>query len=327
MRLREAAAALAVGTPFLLGLATTGQAPAAADDDVVIRFQDPDIVESSGLVALGDRFVTVNDSGDSARVFVVDARTGETADEVAWPSDTDDVEAVAPAGRDAVWVGDIGDNTRSRPSVTVTRVPLDGSAVSSFQLVYPDGARDAEALLVHPRTGRLLVVSKGVFGGRLYAAPAELDPDGPNRLVPVGETAGIVTDAAFFPDGRHLLVRTYTQAVVHAWPSMEIVGTFGLPRQEQGEGIAVSPAGEVFASSEGQRAPVLRIRLPAEVSAAMLAPEPSAPAASGRPEPDRTELDVFDRAASERPVLPWAVGLVVFLGLIWVAARASRPPR
>lgn len=335
MRVREAlgrgAATLAVVTPFLLGYATTGGPPAADRDDVVVHFSDTDIVESSGLVALGGpgagRFVTVNDSGDGARVFVVDAATGDTTAEVTYPGDPDDVEALAPAGPDAVWVGDIGDNTRARDSVTVHRVPLDGAGGEEHDLTYPDGARDAEALLAHPRTGQLVVVSKVVFGGQVYAAPTDLSADQPHRMTALGDVTGIVTDAAFFPDGRHFVVRTYTQAVVYAWPSIEQVGSFELPAQQQGEGIAVARDGQVYVSSEGRRAPVLRVDLPGDVRRGMEAPRPSEAATADASGEDGSGTDVFAQAAAERPVLPWVAGLLVLLALVWVAARASRPPR
>ncbi len=326
---QRGAATLAVATPFLLGYAATGGPPAAEERDVVFAFTDPEIVESSGLVALGDRFVTVNDSGDSARIFVIDPRTGDTVDEVTWPGEAVDVEALAPAGDSAVWVGDIGDNTRARDSVSVRRVPLDGSTGEGYELTYPDGARDAEALLAHPLTGRLVVISKIVFGGQVYAAPQELSADQPNRLVALGDVTGIVTDAAFFPDGRHLIVRTYTQAVVYAWPSLESVGSFELPKQQQGEGIAVSAEDEVFVSSEGQRAPVLRVALPADVRRAMdPAQSPSAaPTPTPTATPDEPVSDVFADAANDRPVLPFVMGFVIFLLAIFIGVRASRPPR
>ena len=328
MHLRDAAATLAVVTPFVLGVVSTSQPPAAAQDDVVLRFEDPDIVESSGLVALDDRFVTVNDSGDSARVFVVDADTGRTTSQVTWDADPVDLEALAPAGPDAVWVGDIGDNRRGRESVTVTRVALDGSGTRSYQLTYPDGPRDAEALLAHPRTGRLLVVSKTVFGGQVYAAPVELDPDRPNRMVAVGGSVGIVTDGAFLPDGRHLVVRTYSQAVVQRWPSLEVVGDLALPRQEQGEGIAVSAAGQVYVSSEGLRSPLLRVRLPGDLSAALSrAPGEGRTGADGA---DRSDAAGPPSADAGGPLPTWALGLAgagVALVVLAAAARASRPPR
>ena len=91
----------------------------------VVRLADPRITESSGLVDLGADWVTTNDSGDSARLFVVSPRTGRTVGLVTdcAPSVVD-VEALAPAGPSAVWVGDIGDNNAERKSVSVFRVPV-----------------------------------------------------------------------------------------------------------------------------------------------------------------------------------------------------------
>ncbi len=136
-------------------------------------------------MALGDGlFVTTNDSGDSARVFTVDD-DGETVGVTAWSATTpDDVEALAPAGDGEVWVGDIGDNPGERASISVSRVPVGPGdrdvEVPTYTLVYPDGPRDAEALLAHPVTGRLYVVSKVVFGGAVYEAPERLET-GPVR--------------------------------------------------------------------------------------------------------------------------------------------------
>ena len=130
--------AVAIAVPFLVGAAL---APADADRDVVFRFADPAIVESSGLTAAGGLVTTVNDSGDSARVFTVDARSGRTVGVTTWDADATDDEALAPAGDGEVWVGDIGDNAAARDEVTVTRVPVgrgDRSvAGESFRLVYP----------------------------------------------------------------------------------------------------------------------------------------------------------------------------------------------
>ena len=86
-------------------------------------------------------------------------------------------------------------------------------------MVYPDGLRDAEALLAHPVTGRLYVVSKVVFGGTIYEAPERLGTGSPNRLRALADVTGLVTDGAFFPDGRNLVLRTYTKALVYGSPT------------------------------------------------------------------------------------------------------------
>jgi hypothetical protein len=261
-------AGVLVMLPFLAG-AVSEESPSGQGRDA-FRFSDPDIVESSGLVAHDGLVVTTNDSGDSGRVFTVDARTGGTVGVTTWPSEPVDVEALAPAGPGHVWVGDIGDNRAVRDSVEVLRVPFGRGDVdagtTAYDLVYPDGARDAEALVSHPLSGQLFVVTKGIFGGAVYAAPLRLQPDRPNALVEVGEAPGLVTDATFLPGGGGVVMRTYSKAYVSDFPSWQPVTSWTLPAQEQGEGVAVGPDG-LLLSTEGARSRVLSVPLPDEARA------------------------------------------------------------
>ena len=270
--------AVLVALPFLAGGVTA--ALTADRGEVVMTFSDPEVVESSGLVVRGGLLSTINDSGDTGRVFTValdGAESGDTVGVTRFAESPVDMEALAPADPGEVWVGDIGDNGAARSSISVTRVPVGRGERSgtypTFELVYADGPRDAETLLSHPRTGRLYVVSKQIFGGVLYAAPRRLDPDGPNQLRPVADAIPIATDGAFWPDGKHLVVRGYARAVVYAWPSMRAVGDLSLPDQDQGEGIAVTPDGRVLVSTEGQFTDVLEVRLPRAVRDALESPE------------------------------------------------------
>jgi hypothetical protein len=260
-----------VAVPFLLGAAAgPGATP---DGGEAFRFTDADIVESSGLVAQDGIVITTNDSGDSGRVFAVDPATGDTVGVTTWPSDPVDVEALAPAGPGHVWVGDIGDNRAVRESVEVLRVPVGRGDVAatpaSYELVYAHGPRDAEALVRNPVTGQLFVITKGIFGGTVYAAPLTLRDDRPNRLVEVAEAPGIVTDATFLPGGGAVVMRTYSQAYVVDVPSWQPVTSWSLPAQDQGEGITVDPDG-LLVSSEGARSTVLSVRLPASAKEADL---------------------------------------------------------
>ncbi|HYH72413.1 MAG TPA: hypothetical protein VD764_04305 [Nocardioides sp.] len=265
---RRFAIGVCVAAPFLVGAA----AGAPGADSSGFRFEDPAIVESSGLVALDgparERLVvTTNDSGDSGRVFTVDPRTGGTVGVTSWAAEPVDVEALAPAGPDHVWVGDIGDNRHARGSVEVLRVPVGRGRVEAspqaYELVYPDGPRDAEALVAHPVTGRLFVITKGVFAGTVYAAPSPLRQGSANVLEEVAQAPGIVTDATFLPGGGGVVLRTYSSAHLVSFPSWQPVSSWELPPQEQGEGITVV-GGRLWVSSEGARSQVLEVALPPE---------------------------------------------------------------
>ncbi len=179
MRLGEVLTALVVALPFGIGAASAGPVD---DPSPEFRFTDPAIVESSGLALVDGLVVTVNDSGDEARVFAVDPATGTTVGVTRWGAEPTDIEALAPGGDGTVWVGDIGDNSAARDTITVTRLPVGRGQLTAdpptYELRYPRGASDAEALLVHPVTGRLYVVTKGVFGAVVYAAPRDVERGG-----------------------------------------------------------------------------------------------------------------------------------------------------
>jgi sugar lactone lactonase YvrE len=313
---------LAAVVPFVVGAAT---GPALPPATVELSFRDPAIVEGSGLVVTDGLFVTVNDSGDSGRVFVVD-RSGATVGVTSWDGAPTDVEALAPAGPGHVWVGDTGDNSASRDSVEVMKVPVGRGdrrvTPERYELVYPGGARDAETLMADPRTGRLFVVSKILFGGTVYAAPRHLSAEHPNRLRRVADSVAFATDGAFFPDGRHYVVRGYGDATVFTFPGHEEVGSFPLPRQQQGEGIAVDADGTVFVSTEGQFSDVLRVRLPRAIQQA-LAPPSSTPSPSTPSPSSGRATDVVPSEGDDGPPgWPWLLGgAVVVVGFVAGAAR------
>jgi hypothetical protein len=310
-----------VAPPFLLGAAVSPVDHA----QVVFSFQDDDIIESSGLVAVGGLVVTTNDSGDTGRVFTVDPATGKTVGVTGWGNDPADVEALAPLGDHEVWAGDIGDNTESRDSIQVSPVPVGPGDkdvdAPVYDLVYPDGAHNAETLMTNPVTGRLYVATKGALGGTLYAAPVKLSADHPNALEPLGDVLPIATDGAFLPDGKHFVVRNYGEAAIYAFPSLEEVDEFQLPAQPQGEGIAVGPDGTtLLLSSEGLHSKVLELPLPQPDEPSPSDAETAVIETQGTPAVPPT-----DSGESERPAWPWFLGGVVGLGCIVVLVRSLRP--
>lgn len=295
-RLIRSLAAVGLALAPFVGPSVVGplipQGATGGSAEVVTSFADPEIDESSGLVVRGRWIHTVDDSGDGPVVYTVDRRTGETARVTTYADeDPEDVEALAPGRGGTVWVGDVGDNRRARGSLTVHRLRPDGGrvAAATYRLRYPDGPHDGEALLVHPRTGRLLVVTKRPFlGGEVFRAPARLRPGQLHELEQVATVPGHVTDGTFLPDGRHVLLRTYGTAAVLTYPGFERVGDLDLPAQEQGEGIAVGDDGRIYLSSEGAGAEVLVVDLPPRITRALQPQRPAAtdgPAAAPAPAP------------------------------------------
>ncbi|MEV6961051.1 WD40 repeat domain-containing protein [Streptomyces sp. NPDC051207] len=275
---------------LLVGALAVPAPPAsAADDGFTIR--DPRITESSGLAASRQHpgvYWTHNDQDEGAHLYAVDSRTGETVATVTLTGvgTPRDVEAIAVGPDNQLWVGDIGDNDGVVwPYVWVYRLPepktLKDQKVRATQYVvtYSDGPRDAESLVVHPKTGRVYLIDKQENGGHLYAGPAELSASGSNTFRPVAPVDLWATDAALSPDGRHLAVRGYFGGIWYDWNGGEPKrrGRLKVPLQSQGESVTYSADGtRILYGSEGVESPV-----EAEVAPGRDAKSPSGRGGSG----------------------------------------------
>jgi hypothetical protein len=212
--------------------------PAAAET-VEFTITDSRITESSGLAtdAPNERYWTVNDSGDAGVAYALDP-DGDLQGTLEFRVDPVDVEAVAfHDGR--LYVADIGDNRERRDLVTVyffdDAEPSDQPVVfKAYDFSYPDGAHDAETLLVDG-DGRLYIVTKGATGG-IYAAPASPQRQGVNELERVGDAPAYVTDGTVLTDGS-IVLRTYVSVDVLDPSSYEITARAASPAQRQGESV------------------------------------------------------------------------------------------
>ena len=309
MRRGTAPRRVVAGAMLAAAVASGSQAPAAAqpadgEQRVLLRIRDERITESSGLSASRRHHGVVwthNDSGDEARVYGVGPDGRVVAVLRLAGLVPRDWEAMAP-GRGpgqgtapSLWIGDIGDNSATRTNgILVHHVDepaelrAQKATATSYRLRYPDGPRDAEALLVHPVTGRLLVVTKGLVGGALYEAPERLDASAPNVLRCVGEAPPVVTDGAYLPDGR-LVLRTYTRAYLYAGVD-DLEGSFALPEQEQGESVAAGfTPGTALVGSEGTRSEVWEVGVRVEPDTSSLTESPSPERIARASAPGRSE--------------------------------------
>ena len=295
------------------------------------------IVESSGLVVADGLFVTTNDSGDTGRVFMVDPATGETVGVTTWPGEPEDVEALAPAGAGR-RLGRRHRRQRRRPRDSIERHPAAGRPrrpgrrrrrPTSWST--PTAPRDAETLLADPRTGRLLVASKGIFGGTLYAAPRELSADGPNPLRELGDD----------PADRHRR-RVLPRRPAPRAARLRARGRLHLPRPRGGRrarparaaagrgdrgrrrrrGSTSASEGRARAGARGDAARRLRAvrgrRRPSR------APSPSA---EPSPTPARARARSCREAEpqSSREPWQWLLGTALFVVAVVVVLRAVRP--
>ncbi len=340
-RLATAFAALLLGAVAVSSYATPAAQAAPADpvkERRAFAISDARITESSGLAASAVHrgyFYTHNDSGDDPRVFLLDPRgrvagmiSLRTAENVDW-------EAIAAGPDQRIWVGDIGDNTRSRDRITIYRFREPHSVGdqpvewSRFRFEYPDGAHDAEALLVDPRTGRVYVVTKDADGGAIYSAPAKLVPGTTATLTKVADAPAMVTDGTFLPDGSAIVLRTYADVRVLRWPGGKPERTISLSQpQRQGESIAVDADGkELFLGSEGAGSAVY------EMPFTTAAPSGRAPGATPSPKPSASAQPATSTGADGSLLsgLPrWILILVVASALLagiaaYPASRRRRP--
>jgi hypothetical protein len=169
-----------------------------------------------------------------------------------------------------IWIGDIGDNGRSRTNVEVIAVrepsqDADGRAekVWRFPVRYPDVPHDAEALVVSPRGDRFWIFEKTEEAVvRVFEHPGPL-VDGQTTVLretvrfPAPGVAidqgKMVTSADLHPSGLRLLIRVYTGSYEYrlgaplALDTLDtiepVIVAFGPLSEPQGEAISYDEHG------------------------------------------------------------------------------------
>ncbi|HWC75991.1 MAG TPA: hypothetical protein VG778_00930 [Blastocatellia bacterium] len=258
------------------------------------------IKESSGVAASRRNeslFWTHNDSGDGPFVYAFD-RLGKHrgvwrvagANALDWEDMT-----IGPGPKKDVsylYLGDIGDNDKKRSEIIVYRVPepavsaQDASSTSKdprttdvaevLRLKYADARHNAEALLVHPSTGDLYIVTKDrVAAAGVYKIKAAALNSGSGVLERVSEVGvpnqaiGMVTGGDVSPDGRRVILCGYLGSVemvlddaaaafddVWKRPAHPV----NLGARKQGEAICYRADGmALLATSEGLPCPLIEV--------------------------------------------------------------------
>lgn len=268
----------------------------------IATLKDKSISESSGLAAsrlTPGAYWTHNDSGDGPFVYAFNIR-GESLGVFrvagAQARDWEDM-AAGPGpeggkGKSYLYLGDIGDNNDARAEIVVYRVPEPSLTTATrkftrsqpgttepseaIRLRYPDGAHDAETLLVHPVSGHIYIITKVVIANpAVYEAAPPFTAGKPitmTRLGPVSVPSlfgGVITGGSISPDGRRVALCDYFQGYELALPAgmtnfndiwkQKMIG-FDLGKRKQGEAITYRLDGKaMLATSEGKNAPIIQV--------------------------------------------------------------------
>ncbi|MGY1858132.1 hypothetical protein [Modestobacter sp. SYSU DS0290] len=299
---------------------------------------DPRLPEISGLASAGETLLAMNDGGDRAEVYVLDASCA-VAELRAGDVDPYDPEDLALAADGTLWLADTGDNNAVRETVALIGLRPDGSTTLT-RLTYPDGAHDAEALLLAP-DGTPYLVTKEVLGSSGVYRPDAPLADGATipmtRVVglglsltgtpggPVGRAGQLlVTGGAVSADGQRIALRTYTDAYVWPLTGSDVAGALSgspiriaLPESPQGEAITFAANNrDLLVTSEGLPAPVTLVPLPGD-PAADATPTDAAPSAEPTGE-------LVTAARGVPPVTAGVIAAGVATVVVWIAGKLRR---
>jgi len=217
--------------------------------------QSNEIREASGLVrsAVNPGLLwTHNDSGDAARVFLIDPLSGSIRMEVVLDGvkniDFEDITLREEDGQSKLVVADIGDNRAVRDEVVLYQfnepelgdlpsltIPFEKLEV--MRLRYVEGPRDAESLMAAP-DGSLVLLTKREEQVLIY--PFHFEP-GSSTLESSGELALSMVTAGDMNEAGEILIRTYD--AIYYWPKAP---------GELAERLATGPGARVLAPSEIQ---------------------------------------------------------------------------
>jgi hypothetical protein len=181
-------------------------------------------------------------------------------------SPTIDVEDLAATADGTLWIADTGGNRVPRSEVALLRWVPGEPEPSTYTLKYPEGERDAEALLVDMRESPAIVTKEPAGDSAVLVPRGRVDPGRSGDLVQIGSLSVgswpgsdpaapgslLITGGAVAPSGVHVALRTYTHAYEWDAPDGDVVNAIvsrppdrdvKLPPSTQGESITYSRDG------------------------------------------------------------------------------------
>lgn len=193
------------------------------------------IQEASGIAASRKNTSVLwvhNDSGNSPTIYAINPTGKLLAAFIlknAQCRDWEDI-AIGPGpeeNHDYLYIGDIGDNNANYSAIKVYRVPepvvdsndagekIQTGAAEAIELIYPDGPKDAETLLVDPVLRDIYIITKRSIFSKVYRAPYPQSIEKPTKMTLVTILPwGLATGGDVSRDGRLVIVRGLTSASI-----------------------------------------------------------------------------------------------------------------
>ena len=196
------------------------------------HLQDAAINELSGLVvsSKSDNLMWVhNDSADESYVYLIN-NEGKKLVTINYNKEVRDCEDIAlyqpKNGKPQIFVGDIGDNKAKRayislykfdePKTDKIKKNIEIENAEEIKFKYPDGARDAECLIIDPIDKNIYIISKREDSVKVYSAPINTAP---NQITILKKEATLffpgfihvkwITAGDISRDGKQILIKSY----------------------------------------------------------------------------------------------------------------------
>ncbi|MCF0074505.1 PE-PGRS family protein [Dyadobacter sp. CY261] len=223
------------------------------------------IDEASGLAAsatMAGYLWTIQDSGQPNSLYLI-SKDGKSIKEYNVPGSNnhDWEEVVIGPGPDNgvsyAYIADIGNNNSPVTSTNIIyRIPEITSAGGSFSqnalqkitFSYPDGPRDAEALIVDPQTKDIFIISKEMQGTNIYRLAYPQSTSDVTVAEKVGTVPGVTlaTASSISKDGSEVVVRTYLGVFYWKRNTGETVGQTLMKSATKTLTVALEPQGEAI---------------------------------------------------------------------------------
>ncbi len=198
--------------------------------------ENAQINEASGIVAgikNKDSFWVHNDGGDKNRIFLTDKNGKGVKEFYLSGAINRDWEAIAIGNfsdGSFLYIGDIGDNNNQFGEYVIYRLPEPDVATNSpmtntingverITYQYPDGARDAECLMIDHQTKDIYILTKREQKKRLYRLSFPQSYTAKMTAEFIEEVnfsegsnqAFYITDGNISPDNQEIIIKNYLQ--------------------------------------------------------------------------------------------------------------------